>query len=81
MFGVVVLVVLLGFDERAGFVDLRNDLAVLEFVQFLQCRDECLGFGLLLIVCGEDGGAVLRADVRALAIELGRVVKLEEPVK
>ena len=81
MFGVVVLVVLLGLDEWGGFVDLGYDLAVLELVRALQGCDVCGGLFLLLVACGEDGRAVLSADVRALAIELGRIVKLEEPVE
>ena len=81
MLGVVVLVILLRLDKRPGLVDLCHDLAVLVLVRALQGCDVCLSLILLLIACGEDGGAVLRADVRALSIELGGVVKLKKPVK
>ncbi len=81
MLGVVVLVILLRLYKRPGLVDLCHDLAVLVLVRALQCCDVCLGLVLLLIACGKDGGAVLRAAVRALSIELSGVVKLEEPVK
>src|SRR5690349_10268897 len=77
--GQVLLVVVLGVVERAGGCDLGRDLAVAGALQ-------ALGEGLLrgldrraLGVVGVVGrGAVLGADVVALAHALGRVVALPE---
>ena len=44
-------------------------------------RDRGLGLGALRLVEREDRAAVLRADVVALAVELGRIVRAEEHVE
>src|SRR5690606_9663228 len=78
----VLLVILLGVVEVAERLDLGRDLA--EPV-LLQDRLVHVGRPLRLVELavgrGEDRRAVLRADVIALAITLGRVVGLPEDPK
>src|SRR4051794_19746950 len=70
----IALVVLLGAPERSGRLDLGHDRVAKAGLRPL---DDLLGDLRLLVGVGKDDGAVLPADVRALAIELGRVVQLE----
>src|SRR5690606_18954009 len=44
-------------------------------------RDCGFGFGALGAVQGKDGAAVLRADVVALAVELGRIVRAQQDIE
>lgn len=72
----VLLVIVLGIPPRAGFQDLRGDLALVPLlVGFL---GQLLGDLLLLVVVVEDAAAVLRADIRALAVGGRRVVHAVE---
>src|SRR5436305_12543580 len=47
----------------------------------LRARDRFIGLLFLHIVGREDRRAILRADVVALAVELGRIVRREEDVE
>src|SRR5215211_271867 len=77
--GQVLLVVGLGVVERAGGGDLGRDHAVTGRAQRrLVAVPRRLDRGALLVRAVVDGGAVLRADVIALAHALGRVVSLPE---
>ena len=71
---VVVLVVEFGGVELLGGGDFG-----FYFEAFLvKDLDEFLGGFFLVVVLAEDGGAVLGADVGALAVELGEIVGFEE---
>src|SRR5689334_3919718 len=70
----VALVVLLGAPERGGGLDLGHDRVAKALLRALD--DLARGLGLLVRL-GEDHRPVLPADVRALAVELRRVVDLE----
>lgn len=75
---VVVLVGGLGGKEGGGFGDLSNDGPGEVLL------DGGAGVGgefFLFVAVVEDTGAVLGADVGALAVELGGVVQAPEPVK
>ena len=74
MLGGVVLVIVFGGVETGIGIQLRDDLRA-EHISLIQLLD--VGFGdFLLIFRGvENRGAVLRAVVRALAIELRGVVR------
>src|SRR5206468_4896834 len=77
--GEVLLVVRLGVEERPGFGDLGRDLAVAGTRQRLLVAGPRREHRLVLRRRGdEDGGAVLRADVVALAHALRRVVTFPE---
>src|SRR4051812_30234053 len=78
----VLLVVVLGVVERAGLARracVRSDLAELELVEQRLVRGAGRLVRLLLLLGGPvHGRAVLGADVVALAVALGRVVRLPE---
>src|SRR5690606_2801492 len=76
--GDVILVVVLGRPERPGRLDLRDDLALPVAPGLAQLVDVRLGLALLGGAGGPDAGAVLLADVGALAVALRGVVHLEE---
>ena len=63
----------LGRVELVEGDDLSHD-RIAENVSIVDLLDVALGDTLLLLIDVEDGTAVLRADVRALAVEGGRVV-------
>ena len=44
-------------------------------MRLLQLRDIGAGDPLLLVVGIEDGGPILRAEIRPLAVEFGRIVR------
>src|SRR5918998_5119051 len=77
---VVLLVVVLGDVEP---LERRNlgDYGVVPEALGLQLRDELLGDAALVLVVVEDGGAVLRPDVRALPIQRRGVVDGEEDLQ
>ena len=77
----VLLVVLFGAPEGLGRLDFGDDALGLEAP--FGGKPLNLGAGLRLLLRGveEDGRAVLRAPVRALAVEGGGVVESEEGVK
>src|SRR5215216_1882858 len=70
----VALVVVLGPPEGRRGLDLGHDRVAEALLGPLDDPPGDLG---LLVGVGEDHGAILPADVRALAVELGRVVDLE----
>ena len=72
---VVVMVFLLSDEEIDGFFDGGHDRLV---VDVAHVGDHGLGFGTLFIGKRHDAGAVLRPDVVALPVELGRVMDGEE---
>jgi len=74
VFVVVVLVVVFGGPEGGGGGEFGFDVEGL----LAELVDELLGDAFLVGVEVEDGGAVLGADVGALAVELGEVVCFEE---
>src|SRR5690606_32548854 len=74
---VVLAVVLLGGVERVQRRDLGHDRRVPDLLG-LQLRDHFLRDPLLLLGMIEDRGAVLRADVGALAVQRRGVVDREE---
>src|SRR5258707_11141160 len=73
----IALVVLLGRPEGRRVLDLGDD-RLLERARFRQRRDLLACDARLLRRGGENDRAVLRAVIRSLVIELGRVVHLEE---
>jgi len=78
--GVVVevfLVVVFGFPEGLGGYDLGDDGSA-EGLACRQLGDDFSGDGGLGVGVGEDGGAVLGADVGSLAVGRGGVVNLEK---
>src|SRR6267154_704193 len=76
----IALMILLAYVERAGRGYLRGD-RLAELAAGLQCSFRFFRGRLLLWRMEEDRGAVLRAEVRALAVHLRRVVHLPESVK
>src|SRR5262249_40855818 len=76
----VVLVILLGGKERLEWFERRNDRTRKGFGggQFLDRR---LGGPLLIVVRVEHRRAILRSHVGPLAVQLGRVVSVEENVE
>src|SRR5713101_3312226 len=76
----VALVVVFGSIERAGWGDFRGD-GLAEFAAGLQRGLRFFRNGFLLRRMEEDRGAVLRAEVRALAVDLRGVVHLPEGVE
>ena len=75
--GQVLLVILLGPIERRGRYDLGHDRPAVP-IERREVLHRFLGLGLLLVVVIEDHRAVLSADVRSLAVELGRVVSVQK---
>ena len=73
----VILVMRLGGIEAAQRLDARDDRRV-ERLRGGELGDIGFGDALLLVALGEDFGTILRARVRALVIELGRVVRDRE---
>ena len=77
----IVLVVLFGLVERSCGFDSGHNLAAttsvgsLEFFEVFSCLLQ------LLVVGREDSRTVLRADVGALPVQLGGVVKLDKPAQ
>jgi hypothetical protein len=71
----VALVVLLGAPEGLGGLDLGDDALGLEAAFGGELLDLGASLRLLLGRVEEDGRAVLRAPVRALAVEGGGVVE------
>ena len=78
--GKVFLVVFLRHVELVQLFHLSDDGMVPDLLG-VQIFDELLGSLLLLIVMVEDGGAVLGAHIRALAIERGGIMNGEENVQ
>ena len=78
--GVVVLMVILGGVEGLERQYLGDDGIIPEVLR-LEVTDDFQRGGLLPGQCGEDGGAVLGANVTALAVEGGGVVDGEEDVQ
>ena len=74
----IVLVVFLGWVKRFRHFDLRDDGVFVKSRRTLELGDVFFGLFQLLRGGGEDGGAVLQADVRPLTVELRRIVKLKE---
>ena len=72
---VVVVVFLFGDQEMNRFLERGHDGVV---VDVAHVGDHGLGFGTLFIGKRHDAGAVLRPDVVALPVELGRVVHGEK---
>ena len=72
---VVVVVFLFGDHEVNRFLERGHDGVV---VDVAHVGDHGLGFGTLFIGKRHDAGAVLRPDVVALPVELGRVMDGEE---
>src|SRR6185369_1993659 len=77
MQGRVILVISLGWIEGRQRRHLRDDPAR-ENMRRFQLRDVALGHLFLAVVGEENGGPVLRARVRPLAIELRRIVRHRE---
>src|SRR5205085_5934067 len=71
--GGVILVVRLGLVEALERRDLRDDRAI-EHLRRVELRDVRGGDALLVLIRVEDRGAVLPADVGALAVFRGRIV-------
>src|SRR5215467_3619197 len=69
----IVLMIGLGGIEALQMYDLRDD-AMRKDLGLINLRNVRIGDAFLLIVGIEDGGAILCAFVRTLAIELGGVV-------
>ena len=76
--GVVVMVFLLSDEEIDGLFDGGHDGIV---VDVAHVGDHGLGLDPLVIGKRHNAGAVLRPDVIALTVELGRVVNGEEDLK
>jgi hypothetical protein len=74
---VVILVALLGAIEGIERFDLGHDIVVVG-VAGIEFGDERLGLFLLVVAVREDRRAVLRAHIRSLPVELGRVVNGEK---
>ena len=72
--------IVFGGEESLKRRHLRDDRAGPQLLSG-QFFDHFFCHQLLLIGCGEDGRAVLRAHVSALAVERGRVVNGEEDVQ
>ena len=73
----VVLMVALGRIERPAGLDGGDDLGA-EHLRLVELLDIGLGDLGLRLGRREDGRAILRADIRALAVELGRIVRDRE---
>src|SRR5665213_264414 len=73
----VLLVIFLGWVESRRLLNLRHD-GSLEDPFLFKDSLRVARFFLLLSIVKEDRGAVLRAAVRPLAIQLGWVVALPE---
>src|SRR6266446_1108443 len=76
----IFLVILLTAIERACGRDLRRD-GPLEFAAGIECCSRLLGRGFLLRGMKKNRRAILRAEVRPLAVHLRRVVRLPENVE
>src|SRR5690554_3886960 len=74
------LVVLFGEVERTGLLDLGDDGSC-ESAGPGQGQARCDGGPVVCFVVDEDSGAVLAADVGALAVGGGRVVNTPENVE
>ena len=77
---VVVLVFGLGLVEAGQRLDLGDDLVVVDALIF-EFLDKRLGFFLLGVGVGKDRRPVLAADIRSLAVELGRIVDRKQDFK
>src|SRR5258708_4387522 len=66
--------VLLSGVEAGERVDLRHDGPGID-LRLVELLNVGFGNALLLVRCVEDGGPVLRAFVRSLAVELRRVMR------
>src|SRR5947209_10171120 len=80
LFGVqpgVVLMIILGQIEFAERFERRNDRSW-KGVLLVKSANLGLSDSLFVLVSVENGRAILRADVVALAVELCRVVRIEE---
>ncbi len=73
----ILLVVVLGGIEGHGRNDLSRDGLGVN-ARFFQFLFEALGLLLLLVRMKKDRGAILRAPVWTLAIDLGRIVVFKE---
>src|SRR5215469_14330052 len=73
----VVLILVLSLPERAGGLDLGDNLAGPQAGR-IDIGDRVLGDPLLLVTGVEDRGAVVSADVVRLAVDGRRIVDLEE---
>ena len=80
---VIVLVVVFSRIELccSGFEHLGYDRLAFEAVGFALLFDEFRSLFELFIIGSKDRGAVLRSDIRALAVERGRVVVLKKLFK
>src|SRR5690348_32561 len=76
----IALVVFLGAIEGPGRDDLGRD-GPREPTALVEPFLRCLGLGLLFVVVVEDDGAILGAEVGALPIHLGRVVRRPEDIE
>src|SRR5215472_9000860 len=70
----VVLMAGLGFEETRKRRDLGHD-RIWKYFRIVELLDIRLGHTLLVVALEEDHRAVLRAFVRSLAIELGRIMR------
>ena len=77
----IALVVIFGAPEGLGGFDFGHNTFGLEAAFGGELLDLSAGLCFLLGGVEEDGGAVLRAPVRALAVECGGVVEGEEGVE
>ena len=73
----ILLVVVLGFVERHGGNDLGGD-GLGKAMRLFESFFGGAGGGFLLRCGEENGGTVLGAEVRALAVDLGGIVILPE---
>src|SRR3954452_13426736 len=76
----ILLVIFLSRVERSGRFDLRHHF-LLQAPALLQRFLAYFGGALLLSGMEEDGGAVLRAPIRPLPVQLSGVVVLPEDVE
>ena len=73
MLRVVVLVVGFGLVEGHSGLHLSYDLAIAIFFSVLKLLEVLSSLLRLFVINGEDGRAVLRADVRPLTVALARI--------
>src|SRR3954447_15411568 len=72
--------VLLRFPEGAAGTNLGCDWTPIR-ARGVQLSDPRTGFGKLTVRVSEDNAAILRAPVRPLAVNLGRIVQCKERVQ
>src|SRR5580700_8451350 len=77
MKGQIILMVVFGREEFLAGLDLGDDRRV-ERMRLVELTDIGLGDLCLFRIEGEDRRAVLGADVRALAVQFGRIVRHRE---